>query len=648
MANTFNLVRSDENPILVPHADNSWEAHGAFNGCPVKSGGKVHLLYRANSAPQQVGEAMLSVASIGYAVSSDGVHFKDRRQLIVPTEPWERFGCEDPRVTKIGDTFYIFYTALGAYPFRPDGIRVAVALTKDFKKIIAKHLVTPFNAKAMALFPDKVNGKYAAVLTFHTDMPPAHIGLALFEKLEDMWSPAYWDAWYTSIGSHVIHLRMALDDHLEVGAPPIKTKKGWLLFFSYIENYFSPPANFGVHAALLDLKDPLKVVGRTNTSLMSPKEEYEEFGRVPKIVFPSGALVTGRNVSVYYGAADTTCAVASMPLAPLLKDLSEGEQRLAQLFRYPHNPIMRPEPDHPWESKAVFNPAVLYLDGKIHILYRALSDDNTSTVGYATSKDGFTIDERLPEPIYVPRAPFEQKNVPGGNSGCEDPRVTLIGETLYMCYTAYNGTEPPRVALTSLSKADFLARKWNWAEPVLISPLKQDDKDAGIFPKKVKGKYGVFHRLEGNIWLDFVDSLDGPWKKPLGGEVIMRPRSGVRDSRKIGIAGPPIETDYGWLLIYHGVSRREDHHYHLRAALLDKNDPAKVLARTADVILDTNAPYERYGVVPNVVFSCGAVVMGGELIVYYGAADTVIGVASMPLATLMKKLLSEKVSVPQK
>jgi len=635
--------RSDENPILVPRSDEVWGSEGTFNGCPVKDGAITHFVYRANSAVRDVHGVTMSRPTIGYAKSKDGIHFTDRRQLITPTETWEQYGCEDPRVTKIGDKFYIFYTALGQYPFSADGIKVAVAITKDFKKIIAKHLVTPFNAKAMALFPDKVNGKYAAMLTIHTDMPPSHIALALFEKLEDIWSPEYWEAWYRALGSHVIQLRRSLEDHLEVGAPPIKTAKGWLVLFSYIENYFMPPATFCVHAALLNLKDPLKVIGRTRSSLISPKEEYERFGVVPNIVFPSGALVKGKNLNLYYGAADTTCALATLPLAPLLHDLSEGSERMAQLFRYTENPIMRPDPNNAWEAKAVFNPAAIYLDGVAHLIYRAVANDNTSVFGYANSLDLLTINERLPNPVYVPRESFEQKNVPGGNSGCEDARLTLIGDRIYMCYTAYNGTDLPRVALTSISKKDFLAHSWNWAKPVLISPLDQDDKDAAIFPKKINGKYGVLHRLSGEIWLDYVDSLEGTWDKKLAGKIIMHPRNGVRDSRKIGIAGPPIETEYGWLLIYHGVARNADHHYHLRAALLDLKDPSIVLARTEDEILDTAAPYERYGVVPNVVFSCGAVVVDGQLIVYYGAADTVIGVASMPLVELLKKLRNHRV-----
>ncbi len=638
----ISFKRSDENPVLVPRVDILWEAQGAFNGCPVKDGKTIHLVYRANAVNRDVHGARMSLPTIGYAKSTDGVHFSDRQQLITPTEEWEMYGCEDPRVTKMGDTFYIFYTALSKYPFRADGIRVAVATTKDFKKILSKHLVTPFNAKAMALFPEKVNGKYAALLTVHTDMPPASIALAYFDRLEDIWSEDYWHAWYNSLSAHTVSLRRGHSDHMEVGAVPIKTTKGWLFLYSYIENYFSPPATFGVHAALLDLKNPTKIIGRSTEPMIVPKEEYEHFGNVPDITFPSGALVKGSSLVLYYGAADTTTCIASLPLADVLEDLLQPRQRVAQLQRFAGNPILRPEPSHPWEAKAVFNPAALYLEGKVHLLYRASSNDNTSVFGYASSKDGFTIDERLPDPVYVPRLPFEQKMVAGGNSGCEDPRLTIIDDVIYMLYTAFDGRSLPHVALTTILVSDFLAKRWKWATPVLISKLDQDDKDAAIFPKKFGGKYAVFHRIDGKIWLDFVDKLYGIWNKPLDGRVIMEPRSTQHDSRKIGIAGVPIETPDGWVLIYHGVSRREDHHYHLRAALLDKNDPTKVLARTRDEILDTETPYERYGVVPNVVFSCGHVVKNGQLIVYYGAADTVVGVASMPLSELVQKLKSEK------
>ena len=149
----IEMRRSEKNPILIPNADNIWEADGAFNGCPVRDGSNIHFVYRAVSPPQMIGCNELPLSTVGYALSSDGVHFNDHRQFIKPEHDWEQFGCEDPRVTKMDGKFYIFYTALSAFPFNADSIRVGVAITHDFQKIDEKHPVTPFNAKAMSLFP---------------------------------------------------------------------------------------------------------------------------------------------------------------------------------------------------------------------------------------------------------------------------------------------------------------------------------------------------------------------------------------------------------------------------------------------------------------------------------------------------------------
>ncbi|MDP3769382.1 MAG: hypothetical protein U1A25_01900 [Candidatus Sungbacteria bacterium] len=626
--------RSKYNPILGPLQEHAWESQATFNGCPIVDNGKTHLVYRAVSNQH--------VSSIGYAVSAKGIHFTNRKQLITPEQEWEKYGCEDPRVTKLNKKFFIFYTALSTYPFNADGIKIAVAITKDFKTIEEKHLVTPFNAKAMVLFPEKIKGKIAALLTVNTDRPPSHVCIAFFDKEEDIWSPEYWKKWYASLDTHIVHLKRDPRDHLEVGAPPVKTKKGWLFFYSYIENYFSPPPTFGIEAALLDLKHPDRILERTGKAIMVPEADYERRGNVANIVFPTGCLMAGNTITLYYGAADTTCSTATARFDALYKELSKPEAQIFTFTRFAGNPIIKPDPAHSWESKATFNPAVLFLKNRIHILYRAMSADNTSVIGYAASKDGCHIDTRLPQPVYVPREDFEQKLVAGGNSGCEDPRITKIGSKLFMCYTAYNGKDTPRVALTSISVQDFLNKKWNWKKPVLISPPAIDDKDAALFPEKIKGKYAVLHRIGVSIWIDFVNDLKFNGTKWIGGEILMNPRTGHRDSRKIGIAGPPIKTKHGWLLLYHGISKKEDHHYHLRAALLDLRDPRKVLVRTQHPIFEPELPYEKEGQVANVVFSCGSAVIKDELLVYYGAADQVIGVASIQLSDILKKLLKEK------
>ncbi len=641
---SIKVTRSDENPILVPRSDVPFEAEAAFNACPVEDKGKIHLLYRAVAGVQMIGGFDLKASSIGYAESSDGIHFKDRRRFIFPEFEWERYGCEDPRVTKLGGKFYIFYTAISKYPFREDGIKVALAITKDFKNITAKHQVTPFNAKAMTLFPSKIDGKMVAVLTVNTDNPPSRIGIAIFDSEEQIWSQEYWENWYLSLDSHSIHLKRSQSDHLEIGAPPIKTKHGWLLIYSHIQKYFAPPAIFGIEAVLLDLKDPRKIIAKTDKPLMVPQEEYEKYGQVPNIVFPTGALVKGGNLDIYYGAADTVSAVATLKLADLIKDLMSRSFEVIRPERYSENPTMKAISSHPFEARSVFNTAAIYADNKVHLLYRAVSLDNTSTIGYASSRDGFKIDERLDKPIYVPRESFEQKGVANGNSGCEDPRVTRIDETLYMCYTAYDSKSSPRVALTSIPMNDFLAKHFeNWARPILISPPGIDDKDAALFPKKIGGKYAILHRMGVSIWLDFVDNLSFGDDKWLGGKILMSPRS-ESDSRKIGIAGPPIETKDGWLLIYHGISRDKDNHYHLRAALLDLNDPTYVIVRTKNPIFEPETIYEKVGDVPNVVFSNGAVVIDDKLFIYYGGADKVIGVATIKLSELLEKLKAEAVA----
>jgi predicted GH43/DUF377 family glycosyl hydrolase len=158
----------------------------------------------------------------------------------------------------------------------------------------------------------------------------------------------------------------------------------------------------------------------------------------------------------------------------------------------------------------VFNPAAIDLGDSVHILYRAMGDDNTSVIGYAASKNGVKITERLPEPIYVPRADFEMKKAgPNTNSGCEDPRITKIGDTIYMAYTAYDGIHPTRVALTSISAKDFLAKKWDkWTPPQLTTPDNVGDKDTALVPEKIGGQYMLLHRIDPMLCADFLDSLD--------------------------------------------------------------------------------------------------------------------------------------------
>lgn len=640
--------RSKDNPIISPNRSNSWEEVAVFNGSVAKVGDQYKMVYRALSIDQLYEGTRLKLSTIGRADSDNGVHFHKHEQFIVPEHDWEKYGCEDPRVTKLDDTYYIFYTALSNWPPNADGIKVGVALTKDFEHVQEKHLVTPFNAKAMAMFPEKINGKIAAVLAVNTDRPPAKICLALFDHPEQMWDEAWWKHWYEHVDEHVINITYRSNDHIEVGAVPVKTDDGWVMIFCYIENYFGGGDRiFRIDAALLDRENPQTLIGQTLDPLLVPQEQYEMYGMVPNIIFPSGSLVEDGQLHIYYSACDTVICRASVDLAHLVDELKANPainpkmRRPELMARFDGNPIISPIPEHPWESRYTFNVGAIYAGDKFHIVYRAMGDDDTSVLGYAVSTDGLHIDERLDHPIYVPREPFEKKYHPGF-SGCEDPRLSRIDDTIYMNYTAYDGVNPPRIGMSTITVDDFLNRRWEkWSLPKLISAPGVDDKDSCIVSEKIDNRYVIFHRLPPCIWIDLVNDLDFDDNHWLGGHPLMGPRVNSWDNLKIGLNGPPEKTEDGWLLLYHGVSTH-DKKYRMGAALLDLNNPLKVIARLQNPILEPVAWYENEGYREGTVFSNGQVIKDGVLFVYYGGADKYTAVATAPVKTILDALKKGK------
>lgn len=636
----FVVKRSHHNPILTPDKNHNWEAYATFNMSVVKRGKTYYGVYRAISAKDKL-LTPDHISTIGVGTGKEGTYFEDRVEFIVPEEEWEKYGCEDPRVTYFEGQYYIFYTALSKYPFEANGIKVAVAISKDLKKIKERHLVTPFNAKAMTLFPERVNGKVTVIFSAHTDSPPSKMMIAQVDEIEELWNPKFWETWSKKIDEPVINLKRSPSDHTEVGATPIKTRYGWLLVYSHIQNYFSNGENFspifGIEAVLLDKKNPLKILGQTTGPLLVPLEAYELFGYVNNTIFPSGAILEKDKLTIYYGAADTTICMAHVNINDLLGTMRRETSSKWSFKRDPGNPIIKPIKAHPWESKATFNPAAIRIGTTTHILYRALSEDNTSVVGYASSKNGIKIDQRLPEPIYVPREDFESKKVSGGNSGCEDPRLTKIGKDIFMCYTAYDGIGPPRVAITSIREKDFLAKKWEWKKPLIITPEGFDDKDTCIFSEKINGEYFILHRVGDEMCGDYLKTLD--FKTDIVKKCIriIGPRINMWDSAKVGISAPPMKTKYGWLLLYHGISKSHNT-YRIGAMLLDIKDPSILLARTTDPVFAPKELYEKIGLINNVVFPCGMVKKDGLLYIYYGAADTVVGVATIEFDILIKAL----------
>ena len=290
-----------------------------------------------------------------------------------------------------------------------------------------------------------------------------------------------------------------------------------------------------------------------------------------------------------------------------------------RLQRYAKNPILRPRKEHPWEARAVFNCAVVHHDGLFHMLYRAVAMDLVSSIGYAVSRDGFSW-SRLDKPVLEPATKFETK-------GVEDPRITRIGDIFYMVYVAYS-EQGMRVCLaSSINLID-------WVRLGIILP-EEDNKDAALFTEQIDGRFCLLHRRPPDIWIAYSNDLVN-WTDH---QVIMHPRPGTWEALKIGAAGPPIKTEHGWLFFYHGVG--ENNVYRLGVALLDLNDPTNVLKRQVKPILEPEQEWERLGDVPNVVFSCGQVVVDDTLYLYYGGADTVIGLATVDKEQALASFLEE-------
>ncbi len=325
------------------------------------------------------------------------------------------------------------------------------------------------------------------------------------------------------------------------------------------------------------------------------------------------------------------------------------------LFAKTERPILAPQPNLPWASGAVFNPGAWYDGARVHLIFRAVPagyrriampdpepgeptegfDDYISYIGYAESTDGLHFTVR-PTPFLAPDGPCD-------HYGVEDPRIACLDDDYLITYTAlshpaFGEEDGVRIALASTKNFE-MAHKHGVVGP----PTR--DKDAVLFPRRIEGRIAMLHRITPDIQIIFFDDLaqlcdppEGHWQEHLAhlaDHVVMKPEA-AWEEKKIGAGPTPIETDAGWLLIYHGVDRH--HVYRAGLALLDRDDPRRVLARTAEPVLEPTQDFERYGDVNNVVFPEGACLIDGVLHVYYGAADRVVGHAAAPLADVLAAL----------
>ncbi|MBI5465768.1 MAG: glycosidase [Candidatus Kerfeldbacteria bacterium] len=311
---------------------------------------------------------------------------------------------------------------------------------------------------------------------------------------------------------------------------------------------------------------------------------------------------------------------------------------VVQLERFPTNPLLAPTTNW-WECRAVFNAGVAQYQGKIHLLYRAVGQDGVSRFGLAVSHDGVSIAERTLTPMVEPGY-----NDPYERCGCEDPRITFLGGVYYVTYTAVSlyprssskiSSEAPwRTRVALLTTTDFKT----FLRHGLVFSDDRDDKDAALFPEKVNGRYYIIHRRD--LAMVLASSTDlHHWQEE--GRILEPTHSGWQNDR-VGVGAPPILTELGWLILYHG--RDSQGVYRLGALVVDAHDPRRVVARLPEPLLDPREDYERMGVVANVVFTCGLAEVGADYLIYYGGADKVLAGARIAKATLLDALRRSSVT----
>ncbi len=299
-----------------------------------------------------------------------------------------------------------------------------------------------------------------------------------------------------------------------------------------------------------------------------------------------------------------------------------SDQALFQ--RHPNNPLFLPK-DAPIPCKSICNPAAARFGDDVVLLTRVVDEQDHSQVWVARSRNGVDGWRFDPGPLLAPPPEGEWYD----SLGCEDPRLSYLPDRDEYIIT-YVGYSPFGAGVCLAATKDFrVAEK----RGIIIPPY---DKDAVLFPRKIGGLYLILHRptingLE-NIWLMESDDLLH-WGRPV---CIMQKATDGWDRGKIGAGPPPIETPEGWLLIYHGAELTpQGWVYRVGLALLDLEDPSRVLARTSMPVFVPEAPYECGGVKPGIVFPTGTVLHDDTVCVYYGADDTGIALATAPISRLL-------------
>jgi predicted GH43/DUF377 family glycosyl hydrolase len=326
------------------------------------------------------------------------------------------------------------------------------------------------------------------------------------------------------------------------------------------------------------------------------------------------------------------------------------------------NPLLSPNKENAWENLAVCNPGAWHEDGKFYLLYRAAGDDPEHIIrfGLAESKDGENFERVSNDPAFGP-------SIDGPDmGGVEDPRIVKFGKEFYVTYayrpyppgqywtfahdvvrTPETGADAPKVYRENIANSGLAVTTdfKTWRRLGRITRPSLDDRDVIFFPEKINGKYYMLHRPKEwvgpeygceypSIWITASEDLM-MWEAP--SQILLEGLEGTWEE-KVGGSTPPLKTDEGWLVLYHGVENGGQGFYRVGVALLDLNDPTKVKFRLKDWIMEPEYDYETEGFYNGCVFPTGNMILEDKLYVYYGAADKYIGLATCSVSELLETL----------
>jgi predicted GH43/DUF377 family glycosyl hydrolase len=400
-------------------------------------------------------------------------------------------------------------------------------------------------------------------------------------------------------------------------------------------------------AVLFSTENPTRILWRSSAPLWeglvySKDEELK----------PLGSVVLNGQLGLYWASAEGSIIRVIIDVPQTVFPAFIRRPQTQYLHRSHKNPVMAAQTHREWEAEAVFNPAAIYDNGRVHLLYRAIGRNGLSVLGYASSADGLHFDDRSAEPVFSLDGRRQNEPTPlqyspmlypsGGSwGGTEDPRIVNIENKIYLTFTAFDDWSCIRVGASSIDRDDFLNKRWRWTEPILISPPGQIHKNWVLFPEKINGKFAILHSVTPEIKIDYVTHLEdlatGKYviKSRAPGPV---PKSPDRWENIVRGAGPPpIKTKAGWLVFYHAIEHDDPGKYKLGALLLDLHHPEKIIARAPSPLLSPDMWYENEGK-PGIVYACGAIVHNDDIAVYYGGGDKHVCLATASLNDVLEKI----------